>query len=137
MLVIADDFLRSSSSPSRFNCSWTTLSITRTDLVWIWNLLVPKETDSVPFLQALENWNGSISNKRSSNLDQIDPDRSDRNVEMESKKVQKDEKAAAKLHNLIEDSNLKTNVNLLFAYLLQNDMTSCPLPLPTSVSLFN
>ena len=137
MLVIADDFRRSSSSPSRFDCSWTTSSITRTDLVWIWNVLIPKGTGSVPFLQALENWNGSISNKMRSNLHQIDLDRSDRNVEIESKKVQKDEKAAAKLYNLIEVSNLKTNINLLFAYLLQNDMTSCPLPLPISVSLFN
>ena len=99
MLVIADGFHCSASCKSWFySSSWAT-SITRTDLVWIRNLVVPKGTGSVPFLQALENWNGSISNWRSSNLDRIDPDRSDKNVEMESKKVQKDENAEAKLNN--------------------------------------
>ena len=67
MLVMANGFRCSASSPT-----WTT-SITRTDMVWIWNSFVPNRTSSVPFFQAKENWNNSISNWRSQDLDRIDP----------------------------------------------------------------
>ena len=114
-MVIADGFRCSASCKSWFySLSWAT-SITRTDLVWIWNLVVPKGTGSVLFLQALVNWNGSISNWRSQDLDRIDSDRSVKNVEMESKKVQKDEKAEAKLHSQHIFANKWRNcLNLLF-----------------------
>ena len=38
----------------------------------------PKRTDSVPFLYASENWNSSISNWRSPDLDRIDSDKFDK-----------------------------------------------------------
>ena len=49
MLVIADGFRCSASCESWFySSSWAT-SITRTDLDWIWNLVVPKELALFPF----------------------------------------------------------------------------------------
>ena len=99
MLVIADGFRRSASSPSCFDSTCRASSITRTDLVWIRNVIVPKGTGSVPFLQASENWNSSISNWRSLDLDRIDPDRVKQYEEMILEQELKKETAFSRRNN--------------------------------------
>ena len=55
MQVITDGFLRSFSYSSFFNYVFTTSSVTRTYLFLILDVVVPKRTDTVSFLQALVN----------------------------------------------------------------------------------
>ena len=96
-------FRHSAFAPSCFfHISWTS-SITRTDLVWIRTSLVPKGTSNLQFLQALENWNSSISKWRWVDLDRIIPGQFDRNVEMVSKKEQKDEMAVTNINALMKN----------------------------------
>ena len=56
---------------------------------WIWNVVVPKRTASIPFLHASENWNSLISNWRSQGLNRIDSDQFDKNVEMDQRRYRK------------------------------------------------